>query len=86
MSSALSGASSTSWVLFADTPGFTEFQLRAGFEVPCSGSMSADIMIRRNGFDSSSPAIPVTGSVRMPSVNQDQNDFDNARSSQFRVQ
>jgi hypothetical protein len=82
----LSGGSSAGWVLFADNAGFTEFQLRPGFEVPCSGSMSASITIRRSGFDSSSPGLPVTASVRMPSAGQDQNDFDNARSSQFRVQ
>lgn len=78
--------SGSPWTVINNNALFTEIQLNAGYQVSCSGNMSVVITIKRNGFDSQSSGLPITASVRMPNITQDLSDFDNARSSLFRVQ
>lgn len=83
---ALMNASTTMWTQTANNASFNEYTLNSGFQVPCSGSITLQVNVCRNGALQTSPGAPITGSVRLPGSGQDLNDFDNARAHQYSLQ
>lgn len=82
----LNQAYTTTWQKITNSNGYVEFRLLPGNQISCSGSASIGVIITRNSFGSQSPGVPITGILYFSSGTQDLNDFDNARSSQVRVQ